>query len=200
MRTRALGLLLLGLTLWPTAAAAQDRALIKQISFFTAVTGTLSMLVLLILMLTAISVYLSTFWPRWMPRIADAQKQHPIKCFFLGLINLAFLLIVTAAVGESKPGLAVLPGMALILAALVGQASKGLYVGQRVLAASGYRPTTAWGFVAGIPVVILLGVIPFLGWFVLIPAFTASGLGGAMLGYFVGAPPEEDQAPEPVSD
>ncbi len=181
-------LLLLFFLCTPSTAHAGEQQLVRQISLFTAITGTLSMLVLASLVMTALALYASSFYPSHVERIRQAQRQHPFACFSLGLINICGMTLVTAWATRAAGGAAKIPSFALIAMVLIGLMSKGLDVGHRTLAASGYTPKTIWSFIAGIPVVLTLSALPLVGWFLFWPYFVAAGFGGALLSFFVRSP------------
>jgi len=193
MIARCLLLLLLMFCL-PGVALADQKGLVKQISFFTAVTGILSLLMLLTLTLTALSIYVSSFIPQRTERVREAQRRRPFGAFCLGLINLGFVFIVTAAASEAGSGAAAIPAFGLILMLAIGLSAKGLDIGHRVLLASGYRPTLALSFLSGIPVLLFLCALPFVGWFILLPCFASAGFGGALLSFVLRPIPVLEEA------
>lgn len=130
---------------------------------------------------------LTAWWLLFPGRVERARLQierHPWRCFWLGLLALALLLVPLGALLAIPNGLIRLIGWsaaALIVAlSAIGGAGIAAAMGARLAArAGGLSPAGA--FVRGAVALELAAAFPLLGWFLVIPATLITALGATAL-------------------
>ena len=146
-------------------------------------------------LLSAIAAYwllARALWPRC---VDDAERRFaatPTRCIASGagllLIGLVVISKLLSADGASR-ALGVVTASLLLGATLAGAAGVAARVGSALPSPSDasrpWMPTLRGGVV-----VLVACLVPVLGWFVLLPALLAGGLGAALLGRLrpIGAP------------
>jgi hypothetical protein len=143
--------------------------------------------------LVALFSGLGALFPRVVERTQGSIDLRPGRSFVIGLVNLLFFGAIAsgfAALGNGLgAGIFLLPAL-VILAGLVIALGIGLtgiagMVGERIFPDKS-RP----GQIArGSTVLVLGSLTPFLGWFVFFPYITFVGLGGFIIGWFIGGRP-----------
>jgi hypothetical protein len=134
----------------------------------------------LMITLPALWLLMRALFPGAVDRSRGRIAATPVRCFLLGLLPAAVafgLLVQPAPVGK---GLGFLLFMVLVLVAGVGLAGLSTIVGERL-------PSTAdegrpWrGLVRGAICLELSFLLPFLGWFGILPLALVTGLGAATM-------------------
>jgi hypothetical protein len=139
-------------------------------------------------------------FPRLVQRTAEAAKRMHGRAVVLGIVNLAFLAIITFALGTIGEQVSSLPlqFLTLILAGLIlvgvslGLAGMALLMGERLIP----ERSEIQQIVAGSGLLILSSLTPYLGWFLLLPYLCIRGVGGLFLGIFARKGLEETEDPQ----
>ncbi len=134
---------------------------------------------------TAVLLLLTGFFPHEAAQGQTIIEQMPGRALLIGLVNLFFLSALTLtlfALGENVAPLFFIPALAslftLIAAILLGLPGLVLLLGQRLWPDK--PPVNRHAFAAGL--LLLAGLAPFVGWFVLTPILLTIALGvGVML-------------------
>jgi hypothetical protein len=119
------------------------------------------------------------------PRVVDRSREaysRPIRAFLIGLAVAVPLLVVGATVASVANPLVKLAGIvvlgALILLGLVGSAGLSLRIGQG-LPSPGDQGQPWRVLLRGGVVLALTFLLPFLGWFAVLPITLVTGVGAA---------------------
>ena len=157
-------------------------------------TDILRLLFIVLLLTVSLAAYflvVSAFFPHRVDKAQRALNQMAGRAFGVGLINFLFfgvLAIVLFSVAESTSGLirAILTFPALIITSfLTVLLTFGLAGIVRELGARLFPEQSAWRHtVWGSAVLTLACALPFVGWFVLVPAVAVVGIGATILGFF----------------
>jgi hypothetical protein len=151
--------------------------------------------------LPALWLLMRALFPGAVGRSRDRIASNPVACFFLGLLP-AGLLFGGAAVlanvgGAGGKAVAFLLIVAGVLLGGVGLAGFSAVVGDRLpSAADAGRP---WrGLVRGAVCLELSFLLPFIGWFGVLPIALTTGLGAAVLSLVAPAAPAAPDSPAPL--
>ena len=112
----------------------------------------------------------------------------PFKSLGFGILGLAMYIGLIPVLGATLIGIPLIPVaiVMLIVAALLGYIVGAWILASRVLEAFGFEGDTlakrAIAMVAGIVLATILGMVPFIGWFINL-AITFVGLGGMLFAY-----------------
>jgi hypothetical protein len=152
--------------------------------------GMLIAVPLLAATLVGLFVVMHALFTSWIARTCEAAETQAARSFLVGLVNLIFAGALIAAVIAltDRTGLDFLIALAILLAIVVvicltfGLAAMVQIVGMRILpGGQGLRPLV-WGTVA-----VTLGcLVPYVGWFGLLPYVALRGLGAFVLALFAG--------------
>ena len=152
-------------------------------------------LFMIILLLTiSLSAYLlvfSAFFPHRVDKSQRLLSQMTGRAFMLGLVNFLFFGVIAlslSSVAENADGLIkvilTIPAL-LIFAFLALLLSVGLTSVANVLGARLFSEHAAWKQTAGGSIVLTIAcALPFVGWFLLLPAVGFIGIGATILGFF----------------
>jgi hypothetical protein len=146
--------------------------------------GLLIAFVALVAALFGLFASLGAFFPRWVWLSQRAVEQSPGRSLLIGFVNAAFVLAISLPLLSLESPLATFLG-AIVLALGTGALAIGLsavssLVGRRLRRAESELSSILTG-----TVVLGLGsVVPFLGWFIFLPAVIFLALGACILGWF----------------
>ena len=152
----------------------------------------------LMITLPALWLLLRALFPGAVGRSRDRIAARPVACFLLGLLPAALLFggaaVLANVAGPAGKAAAFLLFVAGVLLAGVGLAGFSAVVGERLpSAADEGRP---WrGLVRGAVCLELSFLLPFIGWFGVLPLAMVTGLGAAVLA--LAAPGGPAPAPSP---
>lgn len=146
--------------------------------------GLLLGFVALVAALFGLFASLAAFFPRWVWLSQRAVEQSPGRSFLIGFVNAAFVLALSLPLLSLESPLTTFLG-ALVLALgtgalAIGLSAVGSLVGTRLRRADSELTSILTG-----TVVLSLGsAVPFLGWFLFLPAVIFLALGACILGWF----------------
>ncbi|MBN1259585.1 MAG: hypothetical protein JXB35_02795 [Anaerolineae bacterium] len=139
---------------------------------------------LLLIALPALVLAAASLLPGVIEKADQALERAPWRAFGVGAVNLVFaaaILLVTLNVEILTPLALVIMALLIVFSAL-GLAVIGKRIGAQ-LAAWRESPLPPLGqFVAGLAVLELGALVPFAGWFVLLPLCLIAGLGAVLTG------------------
>jgi hypothetical protein len=134
--------------------------------------------------LVAYLTFMTVIFGRRVEQAQQIMVASPWRSFLAGVLNFLFFgaiaLALNAVGGELTRLLAVI--VMIVLVAVIGIGLAGLVnlTGQRLSPGAERVKMTAWGTVT----LSLACGLPFLGWFVLLPAVLFVSLGAVILGFF----------------
>jgi len=138
--------------------------------------------------LVGLFVVMNALFTPWIARTCEAAETQAARSFLVGLVNLIFGAALIAAIIALADGtgldflivLAVMLAAVLVIAAVFGLAAMAQIIGARILpGGQGLRPLL-WGTVA-----LALGcLVPYVGWFGLLPYVVLRGLGAFVMVLF----------------
>ena len=157
-------------------------------------------IVLLTLSIIAYCIAIAAFFPKALANAEVITAAMPWRAFGVGLVNLLFfgtIALISAGVADSTqlPILVVPALVAIVLVSMgvsVGVSALARQVGGRVL-----PNRDLWRQLAtGASVLTLASMLPFIGWFILLPYILLVGLGGSIISIFTsrGAPPRSEES------
>jgi len=133
--------------------------------------------------LVALLLVLAAVWPGFTTRTRANLESAPVKTFMIGLVNYVFLGAIALVMMNLGPGVVI--GVALLglllLGTFLGLPAAASLVGAR-LHSLREGETTRWGEIVGGSVALYLAaLVPFAGWFLLLPALCLWSFGAAAL-------------------
>lgn len=146
--------------------------------------------ILLTLSLFGFFTVLNILFQKRVSRTQGILQQAPGRSFWIGLLNLLFLMpiaLLLFSLGDGATGLLkaiiTLPAL-FLLAGLLGLASFGLLsvvnlIGERIMSDQTPLKQTFWGTL----LLSLACALPFVGWFLLLPYVLSIGVGAVILGF-----------------
>ena len=150
----------------------------------------LALAVFLLASFSALFLALNGLFPRMVEAAQRGAERMPGSAFALGLVNVLFPILLAVAISAlaEAVGLALLQIPAiLILAALVIVSLFGLSALSRLLGARLYPERNASEQITrGALILVLACLTPFVGWFLLLPYVVFRGVGGWVIGLFLG--------------
>jgi hypothetical protein len=146
--------------------------------------------------LVGLFAVMNALFTSWIARTSEAAETQAARSFLVGLVNLIFGAALIAAIIALADGtgldflivLAVMLAAVLVIAAAFGLAAMAQIIGARILpGGQGLRP------LIGGTVALALGcLVPYVGWFGLLPYVVLRGLGAFVMVLF--ARPRKPQA------
>jgi len=138
--------------------------------------------------LVALFSVVEALFPRSVDRTRRVADEAPRRALLVGLANFVFLGAVALGIGAlgNRSSLAFLELTTLLVFVLLmigitfGLAGMVQVVGSRLFPERSKLQQTGWG--AG--VLVLACLVPYLGWFGLLPYLALTGLGAFILGWF----------------
>lgn len=133
--------------------------------------------------LVALFVVMGVIFPRQIEVVRANSSAMPGRSFLLGLVNVAFLVIIAAALsggGEFLQIIALIFFALLLIGVAFGLAGMAVVIGERMLPETSATRQTGWGATA----MVVASLTPFIGWFLLLPYLSFRGLGALVLGLF----------------
>lgn len=121
--------------------------------------------------------------PNATQRLSGALRERNILSFFAGLPVVGFFT-VTGAVTHRHPALAALNGVAFGVVLILAFAAAAEDIGRRLYWACGKDGSRASHLASGWLVFAFGALFPILGWFVILPWVSLSGLGSVLVGLF----------------
>ena len=151
------------------------------------------LLVIIVLLLVGLSAYFLVLNALFAPRLTKTRmvaQSMPARAFGIGLVNFFFfavIAIVLLSVAEnagpfikgvlSIPALVILAFLAIVLS--FGLAGMSNLIGERIFPDFANWKQTLWGTVS----LSLACMLPFVGWFLLLPYVGLIGFGAVILGF-----------------
>ena len=151
------------------------------------------LLVIIVLLLVGLSAYFLVLNALFAPRLTKTRmvaQSMPARSFGIGLVNFLFfavIAIVLLSVAEnagpfikgvlSIPALVILAFLAIVLS--FGLAGMSNLIGERIFPDLPSWKQTLWGTVC----LSLACMLPFVGWFLLLPYVGLIGFGAVILGF-----------------
>ena len=142
---------------------------------------------LLAVTLIALFVVMGAIFPRQIAAVRSTGSAMPGRSFVLGLINVVFLSVISAALswgGDLGQLLALLIFILLVVGLIFGLAGLAPMVGQRLLPESSETRQTTWGAT----LMVIASFTPFIGWFLLFPYLSFRGTRAFILSLFIRSP------------
>lgn len=146
--------------------------------------------------LVGLFAVMNALFTSWIARTSETAETQAARSFLVGLVNLIFGAALIAAIIALADGtgldflivLAVMLAAVLVIAAAFGLAAMAQIIGARILpGGQGLRP------LIGGTVALALGcLVPYVGWFGLLPYVVLRGLGAFVMVLF--ARPRKPQA------
>lgn len=130
--------------------------------------------------------------PNVTQRFSGALRERNFRSFFVGLpVSLGFSLL--GLLCHNAPILVAITALLYGVMAVLGLAAASEDIGRRLFWACGKEGTRASHLAGGWLVFAFASCVPVLGWFVILPYVTLSGLGSVVVGAFSrkGAAPQE---------
>ncbi|MFQ5942545.1 MAG: hypothetical protein ACE5JF_03220 [Anaerolineales bacterium] len=133
--------------------------------------------------LVALFVVMGVIFPRQIADVTSIGSATPGRSSILGLINVAFLSVIVAAIsggGDLFQVLGLLLFAVLVIGLIFGLAGMAPMIGQRLLPDSSETRQAIWGAA----VMVVASLTPIIGWFLLFPYLAFRGLGAFILSLF----------------
>ncbi|MCE7985273.1 MAG: hypothetical protein DYG89_29215 [Caldilinea sp. CFX5] len=152
--------------------------------------GGIALIIGLVVTLTAFFTVIELLFPTLIAEIrtvADAQPGRSlligaVNFFFFGVVSLACLSLGDSANGAGGLRLLTLPGLLIAVglgvALLFGLSAMAQLLGERLAPADSRRHRSLWGSLS----LTLACLLPFVGWFALLPYVGLLGLGALIVG------------------
>ena len=139
--------------------------------------------VLVGLCLIAMLLTIAALWPQRSRRVRACLESSPIKSILVGLVNYVFVGAIAILFLNMEPLAVVGLILLAVLAAgsLVGLSAISESLGERLYDLRAQRTNRYSHLIAGGSTLYLAALLPFLGWFVLIPGLFVAGLGAFVL-------------------
>lgn len=139
-----------------------------------------------ILFYTLLAIVFITLFPSIGKQVVETMELHPVRSTGIGILSMIVLPVVILAFMITIIGIpvAILIAAFYAFAFLVGRMCSGYIIGKRVLRQVKEKGTIKriWPAVVGIPLVLILFGIPYVGWIISL-IFTMWGVGGIMLSF-----------------
>lgn len=157
-------------------------------------TETLRLFLDALLLTITLAAYFLVFGALFSNRVAKTQQiiqQLPGRSFWVGLVNFLFfgvivmLLLAISENAENVIRFILIPPAVVITAVLAiilsfGLAGMANLVGERIFPDQSAWRKTLWGTV----ILAFACALPFVGWFLLLPYVSLTGLGSMIVGFF----------------
>lgn len=134
--------------------------------------------------LVALLVLLIFLIPRRVARTRQVIQTAPGRSFVIGLVNALFFLVIAVVFLQGGQGgglLALIIVLALLALAAVGLAGVALLLRERIYPEPAKRELGMSASVKTAVLLVLAGLLPFLGWFVLAPLLLLLALGASII-------------------
>ena len=156
--------------------------------------------VLVGLCLIAMLLTIAALWPQRSRRVRACLENSPIKSILVGLVNYVFVGAIAILFLNLEP-LAVV-GLLLVAVltagSLVGLSAVSESLGERLYDLRAQQTSHFNHLIAGGSTLYLAALLPFLGWFVLIPGLFVAGLGAFVLSLASRRPEPDEPVPQVV--
>jgi hypothetical protein len=145
----------------------------------------MAMIVVVGICLIALFGVLEALFPRTVERTRRVADESPRRALLIGLVNLIFLVAAGFGIGalHNRSALAffvLLAFMFLMIGITLGLAGMVQVVGSRLFPERIGLQRTGWGAGA----LVLACLVPYVGWFGLLPYLALTGLGAFLLSWF----------------
>jgi hypothetical protein len=158
----------------------------KMASEFAAVKVVLTVLykILVLLVLLALGVIVTAFFPTHLDAIARTVRHDPWRSAGIGLLAFLCLVPLTILVAITIIGIPLVPliGLGAIVSTFIGYFAVSATIGRELPVDVKWK-TTFWAFTLGLVLLTLVNAVPFLGWFTWMAAVIV-GLGATLLSRF----------------
>ena len=166
-------------------------------NYFTSATVWMIAWLLIGIVLTIGSSLLTarTMFPDFAARCA-ARCRTPVRAFFLGLLTAGFvavLIIVARKAGPAGQPVALVAGGAMALMAIAGTSGQVVRMAARTVH-DGESPDSWAASRRAASILTVSYVLPFAGWFAILPASLLTGLGCALMSLRASRPAEAPQS------
>jgi len=168
-----------------TSLGIEDNLKEAQHAYFaagTVVFGTLSA-VATIGSLLGILFMTMVITPNATQRFSGALRERNFTSFFVGIPIFGFFGILALA-SQNAPGLQALIGILFGVLLILAYAAAAEDIGRRLYWACGKEGSRASHLASGWMVFAFGALFPILGWFVILPYVSLSGLGSLVVGFF----------------
>lgn len=128
--------------------------------------------------------------PNLTQRFSTTLRERNIVSAAVGLPVFIGFSVLTALGGALTPALGAVVGLAFVITILVGLAAAAEDIGRRLYWACGREGTRASHLAAGWLIVATGALFPVIGWFLILPWVTLSGLGSIVVGTFRRSAPD----------
>jgi hypothetical protein len=150
--------------------------------------------------LVALFAVMGVFFSRTLERTRAVIEELPARSLLIGLVNLLFVLAIAFGLGALRKSmgpsyldlLALLVLAFLVVGVTFGLAAAVQVVGARLLPERGPLAQRMWGSVA----LVLACLVPYVGWFGMLPYLALTGLGALILSWFGGRTRRNGGLPE----
>ena len=132
--------------------------------------------------------------PNATQRLSAALRERNILSFFAGIPVVGFFG-ATGAIMHRSPALSTLNAVAFGVVLILAFAAAAEDIGRRLYWACGKDGSRASHLASGWLVFAFGALFPILGWFIILPWVSLSGMGSVLVGLFTGR-----RAPEPAKD
>lgn len=157
--------------------------IIQEVAMNEVTNLTLAILVLGIAV-SALFVAVRTLFGQQAEQIRSAAEAFPGKCVLIGLLNLLFLGALGLALGSLSGGaIPLLSLLAILVFAVLGIAATFGLTGMVLLVGGILKPDQSWltRVIWGSATLTLGCLVPYVGWFALLPYLVVRGLGAVVL-------------------
>lgn len=147
------------------------------------VVGVVGGVLLLAAAVLGILYMLTVIAPGVTERCSGTLRERNMASFLAGLPILAAMIVVLTAL-KANPGLAFISVTLFVTLLLVGWAGASEDLGRRLFWVSGREGTRATHLASGWLVFVFAASFPVIGWFLILPYVSASGLGSMVMSFF----------------
>ncbi len=135
--------------------------------------------------LVAFFTVVNVLFGRLVTRIEEKSDESPGRSFFLGLLNTAFIAVLSLALWSiaenSGIGILAIPSLILLALFAIGVIFGGTAlvrtIGKRLYADREERTQMLWGGL----ITVLACAVPYIGWFLLLPYLLLRGFGAFLM-------------------
>jgi hypothetical protein len=156
---------------------------------FSCVGAGLFVMIGVALMGLALVLVVSSWWPNALKKISAQLDGKKPLCFLVGLLNVLFLIALTAVLAKPTKGRIVIVTLPMFTILFVlGIAAVSQDLGRKFHRMAGVEGSRFGWLLSGWLLTFFTSVIPFLGWFVIAPYFVSIGCGSVIVALFTKSP------------
>ncbi|GEM_PF-3136520 len=146
----------------------------------------ISLVVLAGFSLFAFLLFMLIVFPGVVERVRQGGEGRPLFVFFLGLVNVIFVLVLVGALangGKAGGVLSLVIFVAFLFVVVFGLSGRAQSLGARTLVLAERRPNPVQNLVVGWWILFLVGILPVVGW-ILFLYWAIAGVGGVLVSLF----------------